>query len=123
MENSIHQKSEQLATLISERLGIHTGNGFEAKLHKAGRALPRWARRDGKLIVEAIALETHPKLARTINRKPVDRAIKSLTVHLESIDPFKRRMGRFLDFLAVLVVISFAIFGAIVAIMVWRGLL
>ncbi|MBU2935925.1 MULTISPECIES: hypothetical protein [Pacificibacter] len=123
MENSISQKSEQLATLMSERLGIHAGSGFEAKLRKAGRALPRWARRDGKLIVEAMALETHPKLARTVDVKPVDRAIRNLTGHLEGIDPFKRRMGRFLDALALIALIVILIFGAIVAILVWRGLL
>lgn len=122
MENSIAQKSDHLATLISERLGIHTGTGFEAKLRKAGRALPRWARRDGAVIVDAMALETHPKLARTINRKPVDRAIRNLTDHLESIDPFKRRMGRFLDFLALIALIAILIFGAVVTILVWRGL-
>jgi hypothetical protein len=122
MENSIAQKSELLSALISERLGIHSGMGFEAKLHKAGRALPRWARRDGAVIVEAMALETHPKLARMINRKPVDRAIRNLTQHLESIDPFQRRMGRFLDFLAVIAVIAILIFGAIVTVLVWRGL-
>jgi hypothetical protein len=123
MENSITQKSEALAALISERLGIHAGAGFEAKLHKAGRALPRWARRDGALIVEAIALETHPKLARTIRHKAVDRAVRNLSKHLESIDPFKRRMGRFLDFLALLAVIGFLIFGATVSILVWRDLI
>jgi hypothetical protein len=122
MENSIAQKSDHLATLISERLGIYAGTGFEAKLHKAGRALPRWARRDGTLIVRAIALETHPKLARTIDRKPVDRAIRNLTDHLESIDPFKRRMGRFLDMLALFALVAILIFGAVVTILVWRGL-
>lgn len=123
MENSIAQKSEHLATLISERLGIHAGTGFEAKLHKAGRALPRWARRDGALIVEAMSLETHPKLARTIRHKSVDRAIRNLTKHLEAIDPVKRRMGKFLDFLALIALIAILIFGAVVTILVWRNLI
>lgn len=123
MENSIAQKSDALATLISERLGIHSGVGFEAKLHKAGRALPRWARRDGALIAEAIALETHPKLARTIRHKAVDRAVRNLSKHLENIDPFQRRMGRLLDFLAVLALIGILIIGAVVWILVWRGLI
>lgn len=123
MEPSVSQKSEDLATLLTERLGIHSGTGFEAKLHKAGRALPRWARKDGALIVEAMSLETHPKLARTIHHKAVDRAVRNLTKHLEAIDPFKRRMGKFLDFLALLALIVILVFGAIVVILVWRGLI
>lgn len=123
MENSVTQKSDALAKLMTERLGIHTGVGFEAKLHKAGRGLPRWARRDGALIVEAIALETHPKLAHRIRHKAVARAIANLSKHLEGIDPFQRRMGRFLDFLAVLAVIAILIFGLFVMILVWRGLI
>lgn len=122
MENSIAQKSEQLATLMSERLGIHLGAGFEAKLHKAGRSLPRWARRDGKLIVDAMALETHPKLARTINQKTVDRAIRNLARHFQTVDPVKRRTGKLLDMLAVIALVLIVTFGSIVSFMVWRGL-
>lgn len=122
MENSIAQKSEQLATLMSERLGIHLGAGFEAKLHKAGRSLPRWARRDGKLIVDAMALETHPKLARTINQKSVDRAIRNLARHFQTVDPVKRRTEKLLDMLAVIALVLIVTFGSIVSFMVWRGL-
>jgi len=123
MENSVTQKSEQLATLMADRLGIHAGTGFEAKLAKAGRALPRWARRDGAVIVQAMVLETHPKLSLSVDHKGVDRSVRNLTQHLEAIDPFKRRMGRFLDFLALLALIAIVIFGTSVAILVWRGLL
>jgi hypothetical protein len=49
--------------------------------------------------------------------------VRNLSKHLESIDPFKRRMGRFLDFLALLAVIGFLIFGATVSILVWRDLI
>ena len=122
MENSVAHRSEHLAALLVERLGIHAGTGFEAKLAKAGRALPRWARRDGAVIVAAMALESHPKLAHRIERKPVDRALRNLEQYLEKIDPFKRRMGRFLDFLAMLAMIAIVVFGAIVTILVWRGL-
>ena len=123
MENNITQKADHLATLLSERLGIHAGTGFEAKLHKAGRSLPRWVRKDGQVIVAAMALETHPKLARRIDAKPVNRAIKNLTKYLESIDPVQRRMGWFLDFLALLAVIALVIFGSVITILVWRGLI
>lgn len=116
-------RAEVLSDLLRDRLGVRAGDGFEAKLAKAGRRLPRWARRDGRAIVEAIALETHPKLAPRIDRKRVDRALRNLTKHLEAIDPSQRRKEKILDLLAALSVVFIATAGLIITVMVWRGMI
>ncbi|RPE66345.1 hypothetical protein EDD53_2047 [Pacificibacter maritimus] len=123
MENSITQQAEHLAALLTDRLGIRSGRGFEEKLAKAGRSLPRWARRDGQVVVSAITMESHPKLAQQMRKPAARRAARNLTKYLEGIDPVKRRMGRFLDFLALVSVIAIVIFAAVITILVWRGIL
>ncbi|AJE45592.1 hypothetical protein [Celeribacter indicus] len=122
METSISHRAEELNALMRDRLGVKLGDGFEARLAKAGRRLPRWARRDGRVIAEALGMETHPKLAQQIDRARVDKALKNLRYFLMRQNPRLRVRNRVLD---IITGIAFALFvtGALVlTVLVWRGL-
>lgn len=123
MEQSISNRAEALTVLLQERLGVRTGADFPTKLAKAGRRLPRWARRDGRIIADAISLESHPKLARQIDHARVERAIKNLSRHLGAVDPWQRRKAKFLDLAAAIAFVVFVTVGLTLGVMVWRGLI
>ena len=122
MTHSVTHRSEELATLMRERLGVRLGDGFEAKVRHAGRRLPRWARRQAAVIVEALALETHPKLAQQVDQRKVNKAFKDLRYFLERQDPRSRRKNRILDLIAAIAFVIFVTIGLVLAVMVWRGL-
>ncbi|MEN8832894.1 hypothetical protein [Pacificibacter sp.] len=123
MDHNFAHKTDRLATLLADRLGVHAGQGFEQKLRKAGRRLPRWARKDGAAIVGAMSLETHPKMSMRVDQKPVNRSIRNLTSYLEGIDPNKRRVERLLDILAMIALVLIVTVGGFVTYMVWQGLI
>ncbi|WP_417249340.1 hypothetical protein [Celeribacter sp.] len=123
MEQSITYRAEALAALMRDRLGIRAGSDFASKLAKAGRRLPRWARRDGQLIVDAIALESHPKLSRQIDRKRVERALSNLAKYLGAVDPWQRRKGKILDVITAVAFVIFVVVGLVLGVMLWRGLI
>lgn len=107
---------------MRDRMGVRTGDGFEAKLAKLGRRLPRWARRDAQVIVEALAQETHPKLAVQIDHKKIRKAFKSLKYFLERQNAWTRPKNRFLDTLAAIAFVICVTIALVIAVMVWRGL-
>jgi len=123
MTTFISHQAEQLSALLSERLGVHAGVGFAEKLAKAGRRLPRWARRDGALIVTAMQWETHPMLSRQIDHDRVARAVKNLTRHLGGLDASKRRKNKILDLIASIAFVVCVTVGLILGIMIWRDLI
>lgn len=123
MTISIAQRAEELSTLLRDRMGVHLGDGFAAKFTKAGRRLPRWARRKDEVILEAMALETHPKLAQQINHAKVNRAFKELRYFLRRQDPKARAKNRILDWITTVAFILFVTGGLILGVMMWRGLI
>ena len=123
MSTSIAHRAEELSTLLRDRMGVHLGDGFEAKFAKAGRRLPRWARRKGEVILEAMALETHPKLAQQINHAKVNRAFKELRYFLRRQDSKARVKNRILDWITTVAFILFVTGGLILCVMMWRGLI
>ncbi len=85
--------------------------------------MPRWARRDGAVIVAAMALETHPKLARQIDHTRVERAVANLSRHLGAVDPVQRRKTKILDLIAAIAFVVFVTIGLVLGTMIWRGLI
>ena len=114
-------KAEALAQLMEDRLGLR-GDGFAAKLKRAGRRLPRRIRRDGAVIVEALALQAHPKLSRRVDEAQLARAVTHLDRFLRSIDPWERRKGAMLNWLAGLAFSLLVVAGLVVVVLRWRGL-
>ncbi|GAA3864750.1 hypothetical protein [Celeribacter arenosi] len=123
MSEDFADKTEELTALLRDRLGVRAGSDFPSKIAKAGRRLPRWARRDARVIVEAMSLQSHPKLAVQVNHTRVDRAHRNLKSHLEAVDPWLRRKGKILDLLALVAFGIFVAVGCALAFMIWRGLI
>ena len=110
-------KTEALAHLLQDRLGIR-GKTFSIKLHRAGRLLPRFARRAGAEVAQAETMMGHPRLAALVDADRVDRAAGILGDHLKGIDPKERRKTRALHLLAS-VVFNLALLGVAVYAILW----
>ena len=118
----LRARADHLAVLMGDRLDIR-GEGFEAKLENAGKRLPRHIHREAARIAEALAFETHPKLSRQIDARQMKRASRTIERYLLGIDPWARRRGVFLNWLAG-IVFSLLVLGAIVLlVLARRGLL
>ena len=123
MDHDLALKTEELTTLMRDRLGVRAGNDFPSKVAKAGRRLPRWARRDARTLTEAMALQAHPKLGMQVDYARLERAHRNLKTHLEAVDPWARRRGKILDMLALIAFGVLATLGLALAVMAWRGLI
>lgn len=119
---NLQAKTDRLAQLLEERLDIR-GSGFEVKLRRAGRLLPRELRRDGATLVEALSLSAHPRLERRIDAKKVESSAKAIEQYLLDLDPWERRRGIAVN-LSASVLFNLLVVAALVAgFMAWRGLL
>ncbi len=116
----VEDRAKRLADLIEERLGIR-GRGLEAKLHRAGRALPRYVRREAAQIEQALRMKSHPKLARQVDTAGIEKAYRACERWLETVDPKERRKDLILSFLATNAFNLIVIFAAFVTWMVWTG--
>lgn len=117
----LDDRLETIAALMEERMGIR-GDGFEAKLARAGRRLPRRLRREGALLAEARALAEHPRLARRVDLRRLRKAARALERHLERIDAGKRRTTARINWLAGNALNILIVLGLLVAVIAWRGL-
>ena len=105
-------KTAELSQLLQERLGIR-GKFFSVKLRRAGRLLPRFARRAGGEVAKAEAMMVHPRLAALVDADRFARAATILGDHLKDIDPKERRKTRALH-LAASIVFNLALLGGAV---------
>jgi hypothetical protein len=105
-------KTEELAHLLQDRLGIR-GKTFSKRLRRAGRLLPRFARRAGGDVAQAEAMMGHPRLAALVDPDRFNRAATILGDHLKDIDPKERRKTRVLHLLAS-IVLNLALLGVAV---------
>lgn len=112
---------DKIAALMEERLGIR-GDGFEAKVARAGRLLPRRLRREGALIVEARALATHPKLARRVDDRRLRRAARAFERYLTRVDAGERRVTRWINWAAGNALNIVLVLALALAVIAWRGL-
>lgn len=119
-QTNVADRADQLASLIEERLGIR-GHGLEVKLRRAGRALPRYVRREAKVIADAEQLSANPKLMRRVDLSGLDKSYRKCESWLKSVDPNERRKTRALSFLATNAFNLLVISGAFIAWMVWSG--
>ena len=96
----VGNRTRELAELFEKRFGIG-GDGFEAKLRRAGRAVPRGVRREARMLAEAERMAAHPKLMARVDEDRVERAYRRCRRWLETVDPAERRKDRVLSLLAV----------------------
>jgi len=117
---TLEQRSERLAALLAEKRGIG-GEGLERKLKRAGRSLPRWVRRETRALVEARALEQHPKLVRRVDYPRIERGIGRVEAWLAQQDPWERRKAWMIGFAAANAFNVLVVFTLVVSVLVWRG--
>lgn len=87
----IEVRKTALTELLGKQLDVG-GKSLERKVARAGRLLPRWARRDAALWCEAGQHASHPRLARRLDEAALAKAEARLTRYLNDLDPAERRM-------------------------------
>lgn len=94
---------------------------FEEALRRAGRRLPRRARKAGQEIVAAQALAGHPQLRLQIDWARVERALERVVEAANKVDRKDTRKGKVLGALASLAFNLLLLFTLIVLFAVWQG--
>jgi hypothetical protein len=120
--NDLTHTVADLQGLLAEKLGLRKG-GFDARMRRAGRRLPRRIHRDARVIGKAMELGAHPKLRRRIDTAAVAAAHRRMRLHLKAIDPRDRRRGFMLGMLGGLAFNLLAAGALLVALLNWRGLI
>ena len=117
-----HEMIDEVRFLLRKKLGVR-GSRLDVQLRKAGRLLPRPVRQDVTYLVEALQLESNPKLARLIDDKRFAGAYRSVVAHLETIDRRRQRITAALNLAAAISValIATAVIAALM--MKERGLI
>ena len=115
-------RAGHLADLIEERLGVR-GKGLSAKLKYAGRLLPRHVHRDAGVVVDALALQANPKLARRVDERSVSAACRNVESYLSGIDPNTRRIDRIIGFLSSNALNLLVTSALVIGVLIWRGYL
>ena len=118
----LRAQADHLAHLMGDRLDIR-GDGFEAKLENAGKRLPRHIHTEAARIRESLVFATHPKLSRQVDSKQLKRSYKVIERYLLSVDPWARRRGIVLNWLAGIVFSLLVVVGIVLVVMIKRGLL
>jgi hypothetical protein len=111
-----------LAAMMAERLGV-SGRALAVSTRRAGRALPRWVRRDLAFLDQQETLAAHPKLRAFVDAAGAGRAARRVAAHLETIDPAERRKDRILGILAVIAFNVLLLAGIAVTVLAWRGVI
>lgn len=114
------EHADHLAALMQERLGIR-GKDLRTKLRRAGRLLPKHVHRDADVLLEALDMEAHPKLARRLDAAAIAKACKNVENHLYTIDPATRRWDRIIGVLSANAFNLLVTAGLVIAILIWRG--
>ena len=110
----------ELRAQLAEKLGAR-GPTLRAQLRRAGRRLPRRARREAEFLVRAEEMARHPRLARLVDPRDVARAQGRIGRHLQGIDPALRRRNQRWNAAAALGLYVLATFALVVTVLWWRG--
>jgi len=117
---TLDARADHLADLIEKKFGVR-GKTLEAKLTKAGRLLPKWARKEAHGLIQAQQFAAHPKLAMQMDTSRLDKGLRRCESWLKSIDPAKRRKDRILALLGTNAANILIVATGFVAYLVWAG--
>lgn len=117
----LEARAEKVAGLIEARLDVG-GTGLEAKLARVGRRLPGYLRRELGYVVTAMGMAANPRLARQIDWARIDKACADAEHYLRGVDPWERRKGIALDWLAGNAFNLLIVAVLTAAVIAWRGL-
>lgn len=109
-----------LRRLLAEKLGTRGGD-LGAHVRQAGRRLPRGVRRDAEYLARAEEMARHPRFARLVDPRRVERAQGRVARHLEGIDLAAIRRNRRKDRVASLGLYVLVTFALVVTLLWWRG--
>ena len=119
---TLNDQTTHLSQLMGQKLGVG-GKGLSARTRRAGRALPAKVRRAADALSEAEAAAGHPKLAQQADPAALDQAYRTATEWLEPIDRPAKRRAAVMDWIAG-TAFNFLLIGlAVLAVLLWRGLL
>ncbi|MCK8482760.1 hypothetical protein MUY21_01805 [Aliiroseovarius sp. S2029] len=118
----IHACTDRLAQLLEQRLDIR-GAGFETKLRRAGRLLPRHLRRDGDRLVEAMRLAQHPRLGRQLDQVRLEKAANAIEHYLLNFDAWDRRRGIAVSVSTSILTNILIVIALGLCLALWRGLI
>lgn len=113
-------RNAALTQLMADRHGGRAPTLAKA-VARAGRRLPKSARAQAAVLVEAERMAQVPKLARRVDAAAVARAEKDLTAHLAAIDVKERRTSFWLGLAGVIAAQVLVIVTAFLVWMWWRG--
>lgn len=116
------EQADHISNLIKQRLGAR-GPDLNARFRRAGRMLPRHVQQDVQVLINAVDMQNNPKLARMVDDGAVQRSVRAVETHLQSIDVKKRRSDRIMGILANVGVQIIVIFAALLAVIYWRDLI
>lgn len=116
----VPQLSRDLADYMAQQLRLRGGRLVDVA-GRAGRKLPRHVHEAVAEVIEAEEMARHPKMARLVDTRRVQRAEKRVRKFLDTQSPSAERKAEILDRLAA---VAFVLFTAALAVffwMVWRG--
>jgi hypothetical protein len=97
------------------------GRTLAAQLRKAGRRLPRGVRRDGAVLVEALALAASPKLARQVDMRRAQAAHRHILQYLDTVDIGAKRRDMALQIVASIALALLVTGCLVIAVLALRG--
>lgn len=118
----LHTAAERLSRLMEERLDIG-GEGLAAKYRRAGRRVPRWVKREIAALLEALELAENPRTLPRVDMVRIETGVARAESWLKSVDPWDRRKGIVLSWLAVNAMNLILVLALALGVMAWRGLL
>ena len=119
---SIQQMADRVSALMEERLGTR-GKDLAAKLHRAGRRLPRKVRAAGDELAKAALMAQNPKLLLQIDHDATARAYDICLKHLSGINPRLRRLDGLVAVAASIAFSLLVLAVLVISLLRWRGFL
>lgn len=118
----LQDKADHLAKLLEERLDV-AGQGLAAKRARLGKRLPKAYVTDLEHILLALHMDENPRLKVQIDWADVDKRYTRLERYLQGVNPWTRRQGVAMRWLAGNILNIALIIAALAAVILWRDLM
>ena len=121
-DTELNMQAEELRQLMRDKLGVR-GRSFPDALRRGKRLLPRYVRRQGVVVAQALPLADHPKLRQTLDHKKLGAAVSDIRAYLDEIDLANRRKDFIVGMLGSMAFSVLAVMALFVVVLIWRGLI
>ncbi|MGR3493253.1 MAG: hypothetical protein ACU0DW_14435 [Shimia sp.] len=99
--DEITARLKSLRAEMAESYGTK-GRTFARQVRQIGREMPRYERKQAKIIIQAERLSGHPKLARQVQPGDLVRAFNAMESHLSTVSRADRVKGKAISILATI---------------------